>query len=220
MKNYKSPKRFSNNNDTGMTSKQLKEQMDSIGLPEREPQSPTTYEIFGSNEDKYQPSQFLPAGSNDAQFINSIEYAGSHVAFKNLVKALSKKLTEGMAKPQRAIAYSEYFTYLGKVLGDAATQLEAAKDARTSYLSDKAEFDAINETYHEQLKYEQQLSPFDWKTIELEEQQERQNAQLVAKNAQLQDELETVKSKQGKLTSLLQKFMKLSNTGTTKGGNQ
>ena len=220
MINYISPKRFSNNNKTNMNSKQLKEQMDSINLPNREPQTPTTFGMFGSDEGKYQPSQFLPVGSNDVQFINSIEYLGKNVSFDTIVRALSKKLTEGTAKPQRAAAYSEYFTYLGKVLGNAVISLEAAKDERASYRADKAEFDAINETYREQLKYEQQLSTFDWKTIELEERQEHQSAELLEKNVQLQDELEEVKLNQGKLKSLLQKFIKFTNMEKPKGENK
>lgn len=216
---YQSQKRFSKDNDTGMTATQLKEQLDSIGLPEREPQSPSTYEMFGSDEDKYQPSEFLPKGSNDVQFINFLEYAGNKIAFRSLVKALTKKLTTGRAKPERAIAYGEYFTYLGKSLIRAVTQLEEAKAVNDSYLKDKIEFNAINEIYHDQLKYEQKLSSLDWQTIDLEEQQERQNTQLVAKNAQLEGELEEVKSKQGKLTSLVQKFMS-SGINKTKGENQ
>lgn len=206
--NYQSPRRYAPGNNTYLSAAQLKEQMNSIGLPARAPALPSTYDLFGTDEDKYIPSGFISNASPNKQYLNYLENAGNKISFVWLVKGLAKKVATGRGKPASALAYAAYFSYLSKALTATATKLQDAQQEQDAYIASLSEYESVKESFEIQARYERNLSSFDYNQIELEEAHENSKADLEAKDAELSSKLAEVEIKQGKLTSLMQKFSK------------
>lgn len=204
-KTFVSPQRFASNNPEKLSAEQLNEQIKSLALPPFAPHAPSTYDLFGSDENKYSPSNFSKAGGESPAFVNTVEVAGKRISFVDLVRAISKNLTQGAAKPDRAAAYAKYFAYLSKTLIASVPKLEAAKQAVYEYRQDSVVHSELVTLHDAQLRHEQALSTRELAAIALEESQEQLKLDTTNSTAELATELAALKRQQNKITSILSK---------------
>lgn len=207
-KTFVSPQRFAQGNGDQLTAEQLREQIKSLNLPPRPPYSPSTFELFGSDENKYQPSAFMKSGSDTPAFVNTLEAGGHRVPFTDIVRGISKNLTKGVAQPERAAAYAKFFAALSKKLVAAVPKLEASKEAANEYNQDAVVHAELTTQYNAQLQHEQGLSTLQLAAITVAESQEQLKLDTVNANAELTKELEALKRQQNKINLILSKGSK------------